>query len=880
MSTFVKKVVVAILSFLILIGIQFVDVNAASQAELEKEYQSLYNDYAKAVKKHAKEYVDELKWYENPTGCDTVGTFLDGDCLANSIQKEGMKRADKEYKDKFEKMKKKFGENGLSFSKPSKPYPKAYLNDWNPKAVVLNEVIWGEVASVSTKVDKTKGKKVLVASQGMFTKTDVQTYGSCDVSDVKQKMAGQVGEPKIIDTSAVKSSNDTSSSSDSSSKDDSKTDTKESENSKKSEEVSNSPKIPFTGIFSKDKIGQAMGETFKKFAQDIQGNLFGTDCDNNTLSVVGQFLNISRPLNLTDNQYVMKLVHVTQQIAFTMTIVIIAFYALMYTTGFHNTDPVKFGVRLFFCLLAVNYLPWLMQDILNLNNEIVYNVSTLKFTFDDATGNSTELIMGAFTAIFESFVMGENIGKSLLLLIFAFVMAIVAIVPMLKIISRWYIRLLRLFLAAVVGPMLVILGALPQTADKAQTWLKTVIGQIFEQVFVALGLLLVAVILGNIGDFGDTLGIGWFGRGILIYACIFFLADVPSFAGTFLKTLSGGNSDKMSKGVNGMLKGTRNAAVGTAIGGVAAGYALSGNGLPNKGISSLIVKGKGAKVGHAFGHTALGGGKAVGKGVKSGIANTKDRASRFKAGYDSGFVGGSVNSPKVKGVSGIAGAVAGRVTNKGNQAYNKGSEYMDGVSKNVSSGLKKAGDARVSTQLAASMGVAAASNAVKQKKENLKEGIKNMKGTVQSGVNDKVGRTMKNMYKEAYGKDMKSVNEESARQIGNIANNRGTAGGTDSKAHQPRKSNSSTIKNSTNKNISTKDSSTSIPTPLSGPRTSHQTHSSTDSHRETDYYNPHELGSGFDFTFPETPKKTSKKNPTRTPKKNNTKKPPDSPPKK
>jgi hypothetical protein len=64
-------------------------------------------------------------------------------------------------------------------------------------------------------------------------------------------------------------------------------------------------------------------------------------------------------------------------------------YALMYKIGYENTDPVKFGIRAFACLLTANYIAFLAQDVLNLNNQIVHNIGQMKFTFEplkDADG--------------------------------------------------------------------------------------------------------------------------------------------------------------------------------------------------------------------------------------------------------------------------------------------------------------------------------------------------------------------------------------------------------------------------------------------------------------------------------------------------------------
>lgn len=510
------------------------------------------------------------------------------------------------------------------------------------------------------------GTTVTVASPGLFTQDEYYDYGNCDVMSAKSKMSSSFGSPKVYSSGSSGGSG------------------------------TYQPVTTWDQV--NDKIGNQLTNTFKGFVDDINGQLFGANCDKDSLSVVSQFLNISRPLNITDNQYVIKLVNITQQIAFTMTIVIIAFYSFMYTTGYQNMDPVKFGIRLFLCLIAVDYLPWLMQDILNLNNVIVYHVSTLQFTFSNSVqGNTTDILMGSFSALFTNLSSG-NMVSTLLLVILIIIMAILALAPMLKIIMWWYVRLLNLFLAAIVGPILMMLAALPQTADTAKKWVTKFIGSTFEQVFMALALVLVAIIIGNIGDFGKTIGVGWFGKVVLVYSAIYFLSDVPSFADKFLGGFGGKDYSKgFGKAAKNTYNRTKSFATGAVLGAGATALALSGKSAKNfatkQGIGGYvgrkIMNSNAGKLGSAIGHSTRGGyygakGHLTNLG-KAGVGAVQQGAKSFGAGYGVGKAGAGMiaGAGTMAGLGSIAGAgsvVAGMATAQGlkraGQAMNRAKQNV------------------------------------------------------------------------------------------------------------------------------------------------------------------------------------------------------------
>jgi len=726
----------------------------ADAASVKKEGEAFYKTYTDYVKKETDNWVNT----EIPAKDDNFQKWLDGkqctkdgliesmnsyNCIVQYAQKEAVKKANKKYKDEIDKITTKYKDAGLSFDLPDLPYPDAtagYTEGW---FWTHTDITWGKLASLDSKSVKKAGTQVLISSPGLFTKADVQTFGACNIEEVKKEMKESVGEPKIKSQSEAQASTT----------DDG--------------DASLVEKLAFTMGEYKDKVGNEMAQTFKNFANDFEGHLFGTDCEGNDLSVVAQFLNISRTLNITDNPYIMSLVHITQQIAFTFTIVIIAFFALMFTTGYQNMDPVKFAIRLFFCILVVNYLPWLMQDVLNLNNVLVYNLSNLQFKFDKIDGNTSEILMGTFTALFHSLFTGESIGKSLLLLILAFIMAIIALVPMLRIITWWYLRLLRIFLGAIVGPFMVMLGALPNTMDKTQKWMQSFINEVFSQLFMALALLMVSVIIGNIGDFGETIGVSWFGRAMLVYASIFFLAEVPSFSkGLIGAGFNGGDEKGIAKNFRGHVKKSSSAVAGTTIGAVAGlgvGLGMASKGGKLSQMSNKLAKQGGLagslanKVGHGI--TRAAGGTVKGT-AKAGVGTVKAGGNTVM-GLGKGIAGKGAGSGK--GVFGKTGSVVGTGINKTGKAIGATHRHVgqkigvkkDAIAANMKDQLANAkgnqakGGVRgavATAQLAAMATGSAMGASMAVKKEKLKSKIRDTKNKIEDRT---IGPVMNNIYEKS-----------------------------------------------------------------------------------------------------------------------------------
>ncbi|QST03014.1 hypothetical protein IMZ31_20930 (plasmid) [Pontibacillus sp. ALD_SL1] len=274
--------------------------------------------------------------------------------------------------------------------------------------------------------------------------------------------------------------------------------------------------------------------------------LFSTECasygnKSANFSVVSQITNITKPLNLTNNAVVMKLTSIMQSLAYVVAIGLIVFYGVMYTTGYQNLNPVSFGIRVFFSLMFVYYLPYLIQDVLNINNIIVHNLNNITMTFDGSNGSASSTFAKAIHD-FATALTGEDFLKNLLMLVIVIAMLYFSIAPLLKIIMWWYMRLLRIFFYSIIGPIIVVFMALPQTASMAVKWVRNMVGEIFSQLFMVLGTVMVSYILVNMKPFAEMVDLGWLGQIVLVYACIYFLASAADVSKEFIGGINAGDA--------------------------------------------------------------------------------------------------------------------------------------------------------------------------------------------------------------------------------------------------------------------------------------------------------------------------------------------------
>ncbi|PFR88905.1 hypothetical protein [Priestia megaterium] len=667
---------------------------------------------------------------------------------------------------------------------------------------------------------------LLITSDGLFTQAEVYKEEECKVSEVSQKFNGnkQIGEPEI------------------------------------NEERLSLLKPKTLMEYASDKVGHEMASTMRGLIDSLDKHFFDSNCSQNSVSVLSQLTNVSKPVTLTDNRLVMAVVHIVTQISFSFTIVLIAFYSLMFTTGYQNLDPIKFALRLFFVLITINYLPYLIQDVLNLNNKIVFELSHIKLTFDEITddngnviesvaGKPVDLLSGSLDGMFTNLM--ENVWgtKELLMLIMLFVVLFFAAVPLFRLVLWYYFRMLKIFLMACVAPLLLLTLVFPQTSGYGKRWISQFVGEVFSQVFVSIGFLFISVLISNLGEFAYRTHLGWFGVFLFLLASTFFAAELPSWSKSMLDgvTSMGENGataagHRMGRGVQvrssdiskGIVKGLSGKTAGRTTAGkvlnkaaksVPSGGANLVRGLQGKGLSQ-----KNPGISGRIGHSLGGGLNKVGTKTGNTMQRIADKTGT-RASVD--LPNGIGTSKAVAGGIG-AGFIASKSMSMGSPNKRlkisndlKQTETGTGVSKSVSELNKRSQEFASANTLSSTMSQAVGTvNDMKKKRSSLFGNTSEPKTEQEQSTNSSAQSTPPtsevqqriNQNKEQI-RDMKRKQESNKKKMnGNddsIKNKESSASqippivfGEQFKTPQQRPNNNNVIPNKTNNKAPNKQSST------------------------------------------------------------------------
>ncbi|GAB6546954.1 hypothetical protein bcgnr5378_30060 [Bacillus cereus] len=292
-----------------------------------------------------------------------------------------------------------------------------------------------------------------------------------------------------------------------------------------------------SGFFSKyigevvlDLVGSAIDFFFKPNCKDAD--------DSFVMNIGKEMGKLGEPVNVTNNYIVMKLTGIMQYLAYGLSVIFTVIYGILYMLEKSEISPIKFFMRLGFVAAGIYFAPYVLQDILNLNNILVYNISQISVTFD----GGKETVVTAIPQAIYGFMSGtkEVINGNLLVGIVMLLMIIYALKPLFDIAMWWYTRLFKIFFYTVVSPLLIMLMALPQTSGNAKKALKDFIGETFAQFFVVLGMGMISMILVNILDMKYIIDLSDVGTMIFIFVALNFMADLPRMAQNIVGGISGG----------------------------------------------------------------------------------------------------------------------------------------------------------------------------------------------------------------------------------------------------------------------------------------------------------------------------------------------------
>lgn len=276
---------------------------------------------------------------------------------------------------------------------------------------------------------------------------------------------------------------------------------------------------------------QMMTDQFTMILNGISG-LFDLKCgQSGALGLVSQLFVLMKTVNVTYLQGVMQIVTIAQWFALSLTLLMMIYYGITMSAGIQQTPPMMFALRMFFAILGIYVAPYLVQDILNINNYLVHNLSQLHIVVNSA-GKAGPTVQYAFPAaimtIFASFVKWNVYGMFIILI--AIVTIIFCLIPLFKLILWWYVRWFKIMIYTVISPFMLMAVGLQETSKTTSRWFGSLMRETFAQSIVVFGIMAVSSLIPTLGQIIQTYKIGALGAGLVLYAMLSFLAQLPELA--------------------------------------------------------------------------------------------------------------------------------------------------------------------------------------------------------------------------------------------------------------------------------------------------------------------------------------------------------------
>lgn len=402
-----------------------------------------------------------------------------------------------------------------------------------------------------------------------------------------------------------------------------------------------------------DKLVGMLAKPVGDSSKSVADNFLSVSCESN-INLPTYLLKLTAPVNVTNNQVVMKVVGAVQLFALGASILFIVIYGTIYTFGNSRTmNPAVFAMRLFFVLLATFFFPYLAQDILNLNNVFVSMFSTMPVSSGsavDAIGSVgvpiSVMLLSALSSVLGTLAtagasLSAATGGLGAVAIGAVILVIIVMIfkPLIQIIMWWYLRFIMIMVLVCLGPIFIIMLILPQTSRFATKWLTMFIGETFSQTIMIIVLFLFTNILLNLHTFNGAMGIGFVGDLIMVYAMMYFFADVPRLS----KDLIGGGGNIGSNASDAMA--LAGAAMATSAA-TMAGNKVASNKAVKKGDENLAqqkskMNGAVAALMGGASQAIGGGGAAVTGATSSAGGGSASKAAAVLSGPGGASTGGS-----------------------------------------------------------------------------------------------------------------------------------------------------------------------------------------------------------------------------------------------
>lgn len=278
-----------------------------------------------------------------------------------------------------------------------------------------------------------------------------------------------------------------------------------------------------------------MIETISAFFIKIMKGFFNLGCsEDGGLGVTAQLFVVTKPVNVTLMQGVMGVTAAIQWISLGLGMLMIAYYGVTLSTGIQQTSPMVFAIRMFLAFIGVWLAPYLVQDILSINNFIVHTLMTMS-TGVEGTGASTyeAAFISTIQRMFLSFLDLGLYGVAVIL--FALIAVIFGMFPLFKLVLWWYTRWFRLMLYTVISPLMFLSVGLRETSRTASGFIHSLVSDVFSQTIVVIGVMLVTNMMPSMVSVLKTYNLGVIGVAIALYAMLTFLATVPEMASSLIK---------------------------------------------------------------------------------------------------------------------------------------------------------------------------------------------------------------------------------------------------------------------------------------------------------------------------------------------------------
>lgn len=303
------------------------------------------------------------------------------------------------------------------------------------------------------------------------------------------------------------------------------------------------------------------------FGSDETKGMISGDC-NDEFSFTKHILKLTAPVKVTEFQPLMQFTKYIQMFAMTFLILFIVWYGFQYITGKQDVeDPMQFSYRMGIAIAGIMLAPRLIQDVLNINNMIVYYVASMDLPGSvggAATAGAATLGLAGSMAIanfLAMFVTSLVSGVGLFILILGVIMLILTVIPLVKLMMWWYIRLFTILLMTVFSPIFFLFLAAEATSKMAKRFFVTFVAEIFSQVFVVIGFYFSVLLLLNYSELASAFNLGFIGLMLMLLVQVQLLAEIPSWT----KRWIGGTDTPGYKQITSMVSAGIGAAVGNTF---------------------------------------------------------------------------------------------------------------------------------------------------------------------------------------------------------------------------------------------------------------------------------------------------------------------------